>query len=350
MTRLTYFLLGMFRASKAILVGLSLLTLGTQVAMSACFDNIGVPRSTSTQDFELLAGNSVALHKKTGLMWRRCPVGFRVDEVNNECDRIRDLTVRFTWQGALKTSIRRNFSTLSGWRLPSIKELQSIIEYACLPLLDPAVFPSIAQAGAKHFWSSSPAESSNAVPRAYQMDFDFGGITSPNIADENFVFLVRDTNADFATTMAPAFEHPRCQNCHAVAATNFVSGGDANGVGLPVGHTPVSVTTPNATCEGCHTSSLQPPGAIDPGWHEAPLSNDLRNLSVSELCERATEVPGSATSAHNHLTEDRLILWAFKPERPFDGTFFEAAPPFSVEAWRDVVDLWRDLGQPCPTE
>lgn len=58
----------------------------------------------------------------------------------------------------------------------------------------------------------------------------------------------------------------------------------------------------------------------------------LRGLTEEQLCEKAVEVPPSATSAFQHLTEDRLILWSFAPKKLFGGRF-ESAPPYNVEAW-----------------
>lgn len=329
-----------------------LLLVSTQPLMAVCFDGKGVTPTTPTADFEFITNDTV-LHKKTRLMWRRCPVGFGITGPSGAqvCTKpFRPTDFEFLWEKALLASSRKTLDGYSGWRVPNIKELQSIKEFACSPNLNPEVFPVDFSKGPSYFWSSTPAVPTSSNPpeqQAYTVGYDGGGLGRGNVTSFLSVLLVRDTEADFASTIAPAFQHPRCQNCHAVKATNFVSGGDANGVGLPSGHPPVNATTPNTTCESCHTTDLQPPGDIDPGWHAAALGDDLRDLTLAELCVRASTVPNSANNAHHHLTEDRLVVWAFDPKKPFGGEF-DAAPPYNVEAWRDAIDLWRDYGLECP--
>ncbi len=339
------------------LVLCALFSLSIENAEAVCHTDL--PSTAPTSDFQILfeqdrfTPKGVVIHRPTKLMWRRCPVGYNyqapligVPGRAEMCIRDTTLRDRLSWGAAINSTTRASFSGYDGWRLPNIKELASIAEYQCFPTINSSIFPDTegGLAGSA-YWSASPSEGT-ANNLALTFDFITGLVLTNPKSLQVRTLWVRDTSLDFGQDIALTFKHPRCQNCHAVEATNFAVGGDANGVGLPSTHSAVTRAT---LCSSCHTGDLQPAGEIDPGWHAAPLANDLRNLNNQSLCDRATEVPGSATSAHAHLSEDRLILWSFAPKKPFGGTF-EAAPPYHVEAWRDSIDLWKQLNLPCPTE
>lgn len=147
----------------------------------------------------------------------------------------------------------------------------------------------------------------------------------------------------FATDLAPTFRHERCVNCHAVAATNFARVSP----GLGSNHSTVSAST---NCQSCHTNTLLPAdGTVNPGWHAAPSSMDLRGLSDAQLCQRATNPGSVAGSVLNHLTQDKLILWAIADGRLPNGITRPTAPPNSVTTWRSRVQAWLAAGMPCPS-
>lgn len=69
----------------------------------------------------------------------------------------------YTWSGA-KTYCAGVGSTLggSGWRLPTIKELYTIVEFSLsdLPRIDASAFPGTPADAADYFWSASPVSGS----------------------------------------------------------------------------------------------------------------------------------------------------------------------------------------------
>ncbi len=170
----------------------------------------------------------------------------------------------------------------------------------------------------------------------------------------------------FRTLTAPAFfgfaiwstfRHERCQNCHAVVADNFERDtAQVTTRGLPSSHATVSAST---NCATCHTNSLLPTqGTVNPGWH-APTGMDFRNKNILELCSLAKRGAGGATSSNavrEHLTQDKLILWAVGDgRRPSNSTPYPTAPPETnphntnqeIQAWQQVVNRWVDYGMPC---
>lgn len=131
----------------------------------------GAQMSTPISDF-VDNGDGTVLHRKTGLIWYRCPVGtyfepnpkdkqsycetarFRGRGVDNPLTTHQEM---LTWVAALKIGQR-------SWRLPTHKELESIREPACRSSLqlNKAVFPSYS---GKAYWTSEPytAHSSSGV-------------------------------------------------------------------------------------------------------------------------------------------------------------------------------------------
>jgi len=154
----------------------------------------------------------------------------------------------------------------------------------------------------------------------------------------------------FSAVVAPTFLHPRCVNCHAVAPDNFQNDPPSNGNGgLPSNHPAVNAAT---NCASCHTNNLLPAqGTINPGWHAAPGSMDFRRSAnenagqhIQRLCSMAQQT-ASAGSGYQHLTQDKLILWAVNPNQNGNvqlpgGPGRPAAPPGNITAWQNEVYVW----------
>ena len=102
-------------------------------ALSAATDcptapNAGVSVTTPTSDF-ILQG-SVAIHKKTGLMWQRCMTGEVFSDNNTpdtSDDRCTENPIAVSVPNAYTLS-QQTVADYTDWRLPNIKELYSIEE------------------------------------------------------------------------------------------------------------------------------------------------------------------------------------------------------------------------------
>lgn len=108
---------------------------------------------------------------ETGLIWNRCALGM-------------------TWSGTTCTGTpavvtlveaRNRAKKLGrGWRVPSVSELNSIVDRGCRnPAIDPDLFPGVAEIheGKAKFWSSSPVK--EFPPLFYNIDF-MDGLTDAN--------------------------------------------------------------------------------------------------------------------------------------------------------------------------
>lgn len=127
----------------------------------------------------------------TGLMWQRCPAGYRFSDAGTRDDPSDDRCARqsteaATWQAALRASATDLTAGHDDWRLPNVKELVSIVELGCFsPAIDPGPFPNTPPSA---FWSSTPARSADA---AMSVDFFAGDVTPLGKAQTGLARLVR---------------------------------------------------------------------------------------------------------------------------------------------------------------
>ncbi len=112
---------------------------------------------------------------KTGLMWKKCPEGQTWNTDTKQCN---GTVATYTWQQVLQRTDQVDAGSEGenlghdDWRLPSAKELASIVELRCWnPAINEAVFPAVSG----RFWSSSPAVSTDG-DRAWAVDFDNGNV------------------------------------------------------------------------------------------------------------------------------------------------------------------------------
>lgn len=122
--------------------------------------------------------NTTVTDRYAGLMWQRCPLGYTLSNNGTAGDLTDDgceaVDPEADWQVALQRAAADALAGHTDWRLPNIKELDSIVELAChLPTIDSAPFPDTR---AEFFWSSTPDTTDGSAARA----IDFGlGFSAP---------------------------------------------------------------------------------------------------------------------------------------------------------------------------
>ena len=141
--------------------------------------------------------------RATKLTWMRCSIcqTFNKDTLN--CD---GMPSTMYWQDALKTAekvrtseehVNFHYAGITNWRLPNIKELNSIREVGCInPALNNAIFPNIfaiakEEGGYAYLWSSTPLAYETGV---MILDLNGGSLSSTyGLEDyERQVLLVAD--------------------------------------------------------------------------------------------------------------------------------------------------------------
>lgn len=125
-----------------------------------------IPASTPTSDFVIHANGTVT-HKRTGLTWMRCALGQKWD--GKTC--VGEARV-YVWQKALQATAAFNsaggYAGHKDWRMPNIKELDSIVEIQChTPAINLNVFPGTLLS---RYWSNTM---DHRHPRSYALFVDF---------------------------------------------------------------------------------------------------------------------------------------------------------------------------------
>lgn len=125
---------------------ITLAALSSSMLVHAQICKTTIPRSAPDSRYQVVAGTQGAevLDTYTRLIWQRCSVGQTWD--GTTC---RGTAQTMTWTDALKTT-----TTHTGWRVPNIRELQSLIEDACFDSsINYTWFPNTVS---DDYWSSSP--------------------------------------------------------------------------------------------------------------------------------------------------------------------------------------------------
>ncbi|MBN8486299.1 MAG: DUF1566 domain-containing protein [Burkholderiales bacterium] len=154
-------------------------------AGASCDANIRITRPDSR--YEAVAGampaGSEVRDKVTGLIWQRCPLGMAWD--GSVCA---GTALALTWAESLeaaRTAVASRAPGAGWWRLPSITELVSLIDTACLgPATNSTWFTS------SHLvWSSSPFLAH--APSAWIVNLNQGETLGSPKGSKWWVLLVR---------------------------------------------------------------------------------------------------------------------------------------------------------------
>lgn len=169
----------------------AMLGLSSLNALACGVENAAIPPSTPTSAFTLHPDGTVT-HNATGLIWMRCSLGQTWNDPG--CD---GGASTYTWRAALDAVVEFNapggfngeagFAGHADWRLPNVKELESITEQRCRgPAVNGTVFPSTPDSFA---WSSTPSLLNNS--NAWVVSFNDNWMVQGNKLADFPVRLVR---------------------------------------------------------------------------------------------------------------------------------------------------------------
>ena len=162
---------------------LTLLAMSYAVQAQTCKPE-SIPASTPNSQLQD-NGDGTITDTKTGLIWKRCLEG----QSGSDC--ASGSAEAFTWQQALQRAQTVNssggFAGFSDWRLPTIKELSSLVEHQCVgPAINLTRFPHASSDG---LWSSSAVAGS--ASKAWSVGFDDGYASWSNKGGNGRLRLVR---------------------------------------------------------------------------------------------------------------------------------------------------------------
>lgn len=192
---------------------LSLLLLQpTWLAAQVCSrDN--TPPTAPTGRFSISGDNQSVTDLYTGLTWMRCAMGYEWNSTYQRCVYINDgnpareqrlFTFKQALDDAITTANGNAYGGFTNWRLPTLKELVSIMDMQCMaPPLNKAIFPGAPAALDRGLWSATPyliAESNQGQASAWFVDLMAGelrtkalsSVTGGGTVDNlNYILLVR---------------------------------------------------------------------------------------------------------------------------------------------------------------
>ncbi|TGK37473.1 DUF1566 domain-containing protein [Leptospira gomenensis] len=116
-------------------------------------------------------GNGTILDQKSGLVWQKCASGQgTAGDSYTACGT--GTATTYTWADALAYCNGLNLNGITGWRLPSVKELVSLADYsrAAAPAIDTTFFPATTGS----YWTSTNHPSGSYRNHAYFIAFNAG--------------------------------------------------------------------------------------------------------------------------------------------------------------------------------
>ncbi|QCI66861.1 hypothetical protein [Phreatobacter stygius] len=148
-------------------------------------------------------------------------------------------------------------------------------------------------------------------------------------------------------SLAAVLQSPRCLNCHP-RGERPAQGDQGRPHGMNVQRGPDDHGHAAMTCAACHGErnnlASGAPGA--PHWHVAPRSMGWTGLGAGTLCrtilDPASNGGRSVDDLVRHMTEDKLVLWAWTPGGK------RQPPPLGRAAFEAALRAWAAAGAPCP--
>lgn len=216
--------------------------------------------TTPTEDFTDNLDGTVT-HRITGLTWMRCATG--VTWTGSTCT---GTASTYTRDQATKLTV--NFAGKTDWRLPSMAELNTIVERASYPAINATVFPNWSSSS---IWSGSP----NASDSSYAWVTDVGDGANYSASRSYAVLLVRGgPSMDLLAPTTPS--------------SDFVDNGDGTVTHIKTGlmwkRCAEGQTWSGTTCSGSASAydwgtaiSLTSSSAGHSDWR-LPTQNELLNI------------------------------------------------------------------------
>ncbi len=170
---------------SAFFSGLTLLLSINLASAQVCMRNV-TPQTMTPANFDFSISGE-AKDMLSELIWARCVVGQTWDGTN--CV---GAPKKLTWQEALLEAQTFNGSG-DGWRLPDIKELNTIIDRQCAsPPINLIIFPDNPASQDNGLWSSTPyIVEEDAETNAWFMSLGFGQMNYRAVSTSNFVRFVK---------------------------------------------------------------------------------------------------------------------------------------------------------------
>ena len=122
----------------------------------------------------------------TGLMWKKCPEGLS----GEGCEE--GAVSNKVWGVAMKTARDSTFAGYDDWRLPNLKEIQTLVDVSKNnPAQDTTLFPN--PNNVLNYWTSSLTKKPDPLTQSWRINFQRGlPEVKVRTGSQNAQWLVRD--------------------------------------------------------------------------------------------------------------------------------------------------------------
>ncbi len=182
-------------------------TLNVQAANDETNCRTDVKRDYSPVNFVNLNDGTVK-DLNTGLIWSLCTIGQNWDSATQNC--IGEVTTFATWGEALVATSTYSLDSQTDWRVPNIKELESIVDRGCSnPSINTSVFPNTPSV---NYYSSTPFNGKNASA-SNEFDHLTSRIIDFSTGHENPIDSVDSTRTGYAVRPVRCGQWPVTEEC-----------------------------------------------------------------------------------------------------------------------------------------
>ena len=131
-------------------------------------------------------GDGTVTDLVTGLMWKKCPEGLS----GGECEE--GAVSNKVWGVAMKTARDSTFAGYDDWRLPNLKEIQTLVDVSKNnPAQDTTLFPN--PNNVLNYWTSSLTKKPDPLTQSWRINFQRGlPEVKVRTGSQNAQWLVRD--------------------------------------------------------------------------------------------------------------------------------------------------------------
>lgn len=178
---------------KSILVACIAISItSSAMAEGGCKDNIEVSNPDS-QYFN--RGDGTIIDSANGLMWTTCSIG---QSYNNDTVSCEGVSTQFSsWDEALQAAdYHSSFASYDDWKLPNIKELNSLVERSCYtPAINSNAFPDTESVA---YWSNTPDSKEIMSKVGFEgliVNFNTGLMFTADNSTAPLIRMVRDVSS-----------------------------------------------------------------------------------------------------------------------------------------------------------
>lgn len=287
-----------------------------------CVAGTSIPRG----EFQEAAGGALT-DTATGLTWARCPLGEHYDAGTGGCVGLAD---QLLWEDGLASCSGLDQAGSLDWRMPSLIELASLLDYDSSDLIDRGAFPSVTG----RLWTSTAGVNSG---RPMAVRFEDGGIfTEQWVGYQHPVLCVRsEPVAAPAHSSVPAGPGTCMEVGNCIQQCPSQDAGCQLACQATASDGALAAYAAYASCEAMHCSDVSQPSGLSPSSRLECLTSNC----FDELYGCMVEEPGAGSCVDTLKCIDGCA---------FDAACIDACWSVGTKpAMQDALELTICISEAC---